>query len=86
MKETGMAHWFPPNGEATNESGMTALPAGSRTTVGGYQNITTEATFWSATQSTSTDAWCRRLSYNTAAAGRADYEKTNGFSVRCVKD
>jgi len=86
MKEEGLGHWFPLNTGATNESGFTALPAGERLTAGGFQNQTSQATFWSTTQNTGTDAWCRRLMYNSVVAGRSSYNKTMGFSVRCLKD
>ncbi len=86
MKEEGLGHWFPANTGATNESGFTALPAGERLSAGGFQNQTSQATFWSTSLDTGTNMWIRRLIYNSAVADNGSQDKTMGFSVRCLKD
>ena len=69
-----------------NKSGFTALPAGSRLYNESFRNLGERANFWSATESFSSYAWCRRLYYNYAEVYRYDDYKSRGYSVRCVKD
>jgi uncharacterized protein (TIGR02145 family) len=88
LKETGTAHWLSPNTGATNESGFTGLPGGSRSSAGVYGYMNAYGSFWSATEYSGTHAWDRTLSYNSTEFPH-NYEyryKRNGFSVRCVKD
>jgi uncharacterized protein (TIGR02145 family) len=84
MKETGTAHWLSPNTGATNSSEFTALPGGFR--LGNFGNLTYNADFWSSTEGSSTSAWNRDLSYNHENVVRTNYNKTYGFSARCVHD
>ena len=87
MKETGTAHWLHPNTGATNSSGFTALPGGYRNYSGSFYDLTYYAYFWSSTETSSTFAWFRNLTYNYEDVDRKrNYFKTNGFSARCVKD
>ncbi|MFC2086458.1 fibrobacter succinogenes major paralogous domain-containing protein [Bacteroidota bacterium] len=83
MKETGTTHWESPNTGATNESGFTALPGGYRIYPG---DLGKYAFFWSSTESSSTYAFYRGLYYYFTAISRDDYDKNNGYSIRCVKD
>ena len=87
LKEAGIAHWASPNTGATNESGFTALPGGSRFYNDGiYQNMGGLGYFWSSSEDDSNYAWIRLLSYNFPGIHRGNYNKRSGFSVRCVKD
>ncbi len=85
MKETGTEHWYSPN-IATNESGFTALPGGSRRGSEAFYNLGRYADFWSATENSSSYAWYRYLCYHRSDVYRYYYYKSRGFSVRCVKD
>jgi uncharacterized protein (TIGR02145 family) len=85
MKQTGTTNWTSPNTGATNSSGFTGLGSGYASG-GSFSNRNVYAYLWSATEYSSTDAWNRRLGYNTAQEGRFSGVKTGGFSVRCVKD
>ncbi len=85
MKEAGTAHWLEPNTGATNESGFTALPGGWRSPY--YYYMGSWAFFWSSTEANSNHAWLRDLHYNTTELFRGEYgEKSDGFSIRCVRD
>ncbi|MFH1937504.1 MAG: FISUMP domain-containing protein [Bacteroidota bacterium] len=86
MKEAGYAHWASPNTGANNSSGFTALPGGTRYSSGSFYNLTLSAYFWSSSQTDATYAWGRHLSYSNEYLGRYYYNKTYGFSCRCLQD
>jgi uncharacterized protein (TIGR02145 family) len=84
MKEAGYLHWLSPNTDATNESGFTALPGGSRYSSGTYDNIGDCGYWWSTTEIFS--VWARVLSCRGSSVSTSGYNKELGFSVRCVRD
>lgn len=86
MKETGTEHWNSPNTGATNEHGFSALPGGHRDTYGNFFNIRHYATFWSSTNCSKNNAWKRHLSRGDMKVYIDCFNKTAGFSVRCIKD
>ena len=87
LKETGTAHWNSPNNGATNETGFTALPGGSRVSGAYYFNgIGVKASFWSSTAYDSRNALFRQLYYNKTNIIRFSNLKQWGLSVRCIKD
>ena len=86
-KEAGTEHWASPNTGATNESGFTAFPGGSRFYNDGiYQNMGGLGYFWFSSEDDSNYAWSRLLSYNFSGIHRGSYNKRSGFSVRCMRD
>ena len=82
--EAGTGLWYAPNTGATNSSGFTALPGGDRD-YGGFYNLGKFAFFWSSTETYTDYAWDRVLHFDITFVSRSDYNKTDGFSVRCVK-
>jgi uncharacterized protein (TIGR02145 family) len=90
LKETGTIHWKTPNYGATNETGFTALPGGCRwkpfaNDIGYY------GAWWSSTEIYDPDPTLQRsmqrsMQYNGNGISRAPYEKTLGYSVRCLED
>jgi uncharacterized protein (TIGR02145 family) len=65
LKETGTTHWASPNTGATNETGFTALPGGSRYNTGSFQlNITFNGLWWSSTGYSTSNATYLVMSYN----------------------
>jgi len=85
MKETGLVHWKSPNSGATNNSGFTALPGGLRE-LGIYYRIWEKSFWWSSTESSSTAAGSWELFYDDISVSNENINKTDGFSVRCLKD
>jgi uncharacterized protein (TIGR02145 family) len=75
-----------PNTGATNSSGFTALPGGYCSNTGGWNGLTTDGYFRSASESSATYSWYRLLSYYTASVTKETYYKAYGFSVRCLRD
>ncbi|HPS51246.1 MAG TPA: FISUMP domain-containing protein [Bacteroidales bacterium] len=86
MKEAGTAHWSPPNTGATNSSGFTALPGGQRYESGSFSNLTFYGIFWTATTTYELSARFRRFNCYDGTVFRSWEPKTNGFSVRCLRD
>lgn len=90
LKETGLQHWEDPNEGATNSSGFTALPGGSRYYKNAsFNRIRIDGYWWSATEyaSNTDNAWSRKISnFSTYLYQNFDYDKNWGLSIRCVKD
>ena len=86
MKTTGTTRWASPNRYATNESGYTGLPAGSRGYSGAFDDINYYGYWWSASDANSSDAFLRLLGYGDGDLSRHYSNKRNGFSVRCLRD
>jgi hypothetical protein len=61
-----------------------ALPGGNYN--GGFNNLGNNANWWSATENDASNAWNRNLNYNNSQVNRNNNNKTNGFSLRCVRD
>jgi uncharacterized protein (TIGR02145 family) len=86
LKETGTSHWKSPNSEANNESGFTALPGGFRSYNGSFNYQRIGGYWWSSTQYTDANVYFWNLRYKFGYVYRYISDKTNGFSVRCIKD
>ena len=85
LKEAGTSHWKAPN-LATNESGFTAVPAGTRNYFGTFSNQNTTANFWSATVPADNNATVWLLTNEHTGLTNFVMHKASGYSVRCIKD
>ncbi len=81
-------NWGDPNIGATNASGFSGLPGGHRGDDDhaflflGYYGY-----WWSASESNAENAWFRYLNYTNAVIIRYyGFGKTEGLSVRCLRD
>ena len=89
LKETGTMHWISPNTGATNETGFTALPAGSWYYAGDqFYDLGTSARFWSTTEGyLSQSAIYRLLEYNDSELHYSQNQNAySALSVRCVRN
>jgi uncharacterized protein (TIGR02145 family) len=86
MKSKGTANWITPNTAATNESGFSVLPGGSRSVDGSFGSISYNAFFWSATEEVTNFAWSRFLTNSNGYVFRITNGKSLGASVRCLRD
>lgn len=86
LKETGTTHWNSPNSGATNSSGFKALPGGHREFGGTFDYIGNAAEFWTATESSEQEAWCKWLNFGATDVYSIVNLKNFGYSVRCVRD
>jgi uncharacterized protein (TIGR02145 family) len=74
------------DGNGSNSSSFSAIPAGYRYATGGFLGMGGFATFWTSTVYDKESSYRRYLYYNQNAIGRFNDFNTSGFSVRCVKD
>ncbi len=84
LKEKGNSHWKSYNKDATDELGFTALPGGFRFRA--FYSIEQYGYWWSASEKNPSSAWCRYIVNSFPNCYRIANGKTNGYSVRCVKD
>lgn len=76
--------WLPPNPGANNQTGFSALPAGYRAR--SFEDMGMTAWFWSSTEFNVHSADGMVLSNESSGARLTYHFKTNGFSVRCIKE
>ena len=87
LKEEGTSHWYPPNLEASNESGFTGLPGGYRFLGNNeFYWLGIEGYFWSSTLNSTNYAWAMQLYYHSATAFMIGDHVNQGFSIRCIQD
>ena len=72
--------------EITNDNIKNIVYPGYRAANGSFSPRGDGALLWSSSEYSSTRAWRRGLRCISATVSRYYYDKTGGFSVRCVKD
>ncbi len=78
--------WDLPNVGATNEICMSLLPGGYRYS-GDFVGFRSLGYWWTSSKSELNDgAYGLEISSSSAASEIRKYDKSNGFSVRCIKD
>lgn len=77
--------WISPNTGATNSSGFSGLPGGRRDN-NGYEDIGYYGSWWSSIGFDLAGAWYRYLSNNNDYVGNSANNKTDGYSVRMIKN
>jgi uncharacterized protein (TIGR02145 family) len=85
LKETRISHWRIPNTGATNGSGFTALPGGSRRSLGAFKGLDETGNWLTASEFDSQLAWERVISYDNSNNQKNTSKKIDGLSVRCVE-
>ncbi len=73
-------------GNGTDEFGFSAFPGGSGRSVGSFSSAGDRGYWWSASEGSSTYAYCRYVGYYGEGAYWDYYGKSYLLSVRCVKD
>lgn len=76
--------WSSRNG--IDDYGFMLLPAGNRGNNGSFSRFGTNGDFWSATESSGSDAWYRGYgsAFDYALTDRSN--KSDGYSLRCLQD
>jgi uncharacterized protein (TIGR02145 family) len=68
-------------------TGFGAEPAGNRNNNGSqFNNRGLNVNYWSSSVTSATNAWNRQFNYNNAQVNRNNNSRSNGFSVRCVRE
>ncbi|TVR71025.1 MAG: hypothetical protein EA408_10210 [Marinilabiliales bacterium] len=78
--------WDKPNNDATNESGFTALPGGSRTSEGNFGLAGYHGYWWSATEINIFGAADITIGSRNGNVISSIGNKMNSYSVRCMRD
>jgi uncharacterized protein (TIGR02145 family) len=84
MKEASL--WTSPNSGATNTSNFSAAPGGGRGDNGLFYYITHHGFWWTSTVCSSGSGYSRYVIHDNTSVFRTNYSKSNGFSIRCIKD
>ena len=91
LKEAGTSHWAPPNTGATNQSGFTALPAGSRDDTGSFVAKGQSSSWWSSDDTDVPDLAVASFFYlddtsSTYSSIVATLPYEDGLAIRCMRD
>jgi uncharacterized protein (TIGR02145 family) len=86
MKSSGTQYWQSPNAEATNESGFSAIPGGSRGSVGNFNSLGYTGIWWTSTEANSLYVYYRFMKHDNGSISKFSDVKGFGHSVRCVRD
>jgi uncharacterized protein (TIGR02145 family) len=74
-------------GNGTDDIDFAALPGGSRDdNSGSFDGAGYIGYWWFSTEGNASSAWPRGMLYSSAGVYRYNSNKSNGFSVRCVRD
>ena len=75
------------NGNGTDNFGFSALPGGARDSDGRFSNAGSLGLWWTATEDDAGVAYYHRgMSYDNGYVDEYNYDKSDGYSVRCVAD
>ncbi|OYT14512.1 MAG: hypothetical protein B7C24_17935 [Bacteroidetes bacterium 4572_77] len=74
------------NGYGTNSSGFNALLGGCRNITGSFSHLGRLGYWWSSTENSGSHAWYRSLGIDYSQVHRYDHYKSNGRSIRCLKN
>jgi uncharacterized protein (TIGR02145 family) len=91
LKTTGtlsdsLGFWNAPNTGATNRSGFSAQPAGSRSFTGSFIDLSSKSLWWTTTEDVNIGSLHWYILNNSAVFFNDRESKRAGLSVRCVKD
>jgi uncharacterized protein (TIGR02145 family) len=85
--DTGNGAWADHDNRGDNAAGFGAVPAGYRNNNGAqFYNRGLYAIYWSSAAGSSNGAWYRNFNYGNAQVERNLNNRSNGFSVRCVRE
>jgi uncharacterized protein (TIGR02145 family) len=83
---SGNGLWAGGNTDATDSSGFAGLPGGWCNISGTFTSISNDGRWWSSSDYNLADTWGRDLSHGTTTVSSYYFNKSYGYSVRCIKD
>lgn len=86
MKKEGLTYWFTPNTGATNESGLSAIGAGSRGNTGAFADERTFSRFWCSDSASTSNAYWVQLRFDQSAFLLTNIQKIRGENVRFIRN
>ncbi|MBK7629087.1 MAG: caspase family protein [Bacteroidales bacterium] len=86
LKEQEKGNWLGSSNGIPVETEFKSLPGGYRYLAGNYFSLGSYGFWWSSTPSDASSAWSRNMSYNNNEVGSLSFNRSYGFSVRCLKD
>jgi uncharacterized protein (TIGR02145 family) len=87
LKTSGGNYWNSPNEGATNESGFSGLPSGSRWETDGSFNLFGKVGgWWTSNNIDAFSSWIFALTEESSGTDRGGGSKGIGVSVRCIKN
>ncbi|MDR0692862.1 MAG: hypothetical protein LBF69_07495 [Prevotellaceae bacterium] len=85
--DPGNGAWSDHDNRGTNDSSFGAAPAGARRHDGSQLSYRgAYVYYWSSSVGSSNAVWNRQFNYNNAQVSRGFSSRSNGFSVRCVRN
>lgn len=84
LKESGSIHWQQPD-SSSNSSCFTALPGGN-CNPSSFIYINYYGFWWSSSDAGSAGAWFFDINHNNSFTDRGTGPKTDGYSIRCIKN
>lgn len=85
MKASGTGTWMAPNSLASNASGFSAVPSGSRRTEGMFEGFGSTASWWARDEESSA-APVVQLHHDSGSVEVLLHWYAYGHAIRCVKD
>jgi len=82
---SGWNNYNKKSGNGTDNFGFSALPGGRRYSDGGFYYAGSNGSWWTATEFSEGNAYIRYMNYNNDYVGEDSYDKSYGFSARCVQ-
>lgn len=77
---------WPPEDIGTDEVGFNAIPAGIYNPTGNFHYMGSYTSWWTLNEYASNVSWYRFVEDDNDRVGRHTYQKTYGFSIRCIKN
>lgn len=85
LKETGTTHWITPNQDATNITGFSALPGGTRELGGTFDFDGITGYWWTSTLvDVGNGGWYRAMDWRSGNLTRMSDFSRSSYSVRCI--